>query len=164
MGNLGITCGGIVCGGTNCGAQFLPHYGHCGHSSQQLGWQGRWENCCQGMCINTNTAQNCVGHGNLHCGGSMQATSGGGGASLPFTCNYGTTTILKKDLRYWDRIVTQKRFATSSSGGDQKWENRWGMWWQEYMRWQDSRFCTTLRQHGNCEAGGPKCCGHGWTS
>jgi hypothetical protein len=30
------------------------------------------------MCINTNVAQNCVGHGNLHCGGLMQPTSGGG--------------------------------------------------------------------------------------
>jgi hypothetical protein len=30
------------------------------------------------MCINTNVAQNCAGHGNLHCGGSMQPTSGGG--------------------------------------------------------------------------------------
>ncbi len=56
----------------------MPHSGHCGHTSQQLGWQGRWENCCQGMCINTNVAQNCAGHGNLHCGGSMQPSSGGG--------------------------------------------------------------------------------------
>jgi hypothetical protein len=30
------------------------------------------------MCINTNAAQNWVGHGNLHCGGSMQLTNGGG--------------------------------------------------------------------------------------
>ncbi len=52
----------------------MPYSGHCGHTS----WQGRWENCCQGMCINTNTAQNCAGHENLHCGGSMQPTSGGG--------------------------------------------------------------------------------------
>jgi len=56
----------------------MPHSGHCGHTSQQLGWQGCWENCCQGMCINTNIAQNCARHGNLHYGGSMQPTSGGG--------------------------------------------------------------------------------------
>jgi hypothetical protein len=30
------------------------------------------------MCINTNATQNWVGHGNLHCGGSMQPISGGG--------------------------------------------------------------------------------------
>jgi len=56
----------------------MPHSGHCGHTSQQLNWQGHWENCCQGMCINTNVAQNWTGHGNLHCGGSMQPTSGDG--------------------------------------------------------------------------------------
>jgi len=43
-----------------------------------LGWQGHQENYCQGMCINTNAAHNWAGHGNLHCGGSMQPTSGGG--------------------------------------------------------------------------------------
>ncbi len=30
------------------------------------------------MCININTAQNWAGHGNLHCGGSIQPTNGGG--------------------------------------------------------------------------------------
>ncbi len=79
---LGPGCDGQpwkpACGGIQCGAQSMPHSGHCGHTSQQLSWQGRWENCCQGMCINTNAAQNCAGHGNLHCGGLMQPTSGGG--------------------------------------------------------------------------------------
>jgi hypothetical protein len=62
QGGLGPRCDGQpwkpACGGIKCGAQSMPHFRHCGHTSQQLGWQGCWENCCQGMCINTNVAKN----------------------------------------------------------------------------------------------------------
>jgi hypothetical protein len=44
QGGLGLGCDGqpqkAACGRIIC-AQSMPHYGHYGHISQQLSWQGR---------------------------------------------------------------------------------------------------------------------------
>jgi hypothetical protein len=43
----------------------MPHSGHCGQTSQQLSWQGCWEHCCQGICINIFDSTYVTGEGNM---------------------------------------------------------------------------------------------------